>query len=352
MWRQAAKRSRDFENILVTGGLGYIGSHVSVELADNGYRPIILDDCSNSHENVKVALDELSGGSIFFVDGSVLDKSDLGNLFDSFDIKGVVHLAAKKSVPESINKPAEYFETNFMGSLALVKAMQRNNCRNLVFSSSAAVYSEFKDQALKEPDVTLPQTPYGLSKYFVELMLEKVALSETSWSVSNMRYFNPLGCHDSLKIGDRPHGPAANVMPKIIQAAMGTIEYLSIFGGDYDSVDGTAVRDYIHVTDLAAAHVLALKDPENGTKTLNISTGVGTTVLQLIKTFERANNVEVPHKIEPRRAGDAGIVFGDNQRVSDCLNWAPRKNIEDMCRNSWDFALKHESRKQTVRDES
>lgn len=326
--------------ILVTGGAGYIGSHTCVELLEAGHDVIVLDNLSNSSEESLKRVQTLTSKKLDFVEGDILDQYILDQIFRTHKIDAVIHFAGLKAVGESQQIPLKYFENNISGSISLVKAMERAQVFKLVFSSSATVYDEMNVSPLNEDMPTgMPNNNYGYTKLIVEQLLQKLSISDERWSIALLRYFNPVGAHKSGQIGEDPLGIPNNLMPFVTQVAVGRLAKLSIFGGDYDTVDGTGVRDYIHVVDLANAHLCALNNRLNttGCRSWNIGTGQGSSVLEVVKTFERVNQMPVAYNIEPRRAGDVAISFADNARAIAELGWQPKYSLEDMLADSWNW---------------
>ncbi|MEJ5033225.1 UDP-glucose 4-epimerase GalE [Acinetobacter sp. MYb177] len=327
-------------NILVTGGAGYIGSHTCVELLNAGHDVIVLDNLSNSSEESLRRVRALTSKKLDFVEGDILDQQILDPIFRTHKIDAVIHFAGLKAVGESQKIPLKYFENNISGSISLVKAMERAQVFKLVFSSSATVYDEMNVSPLNEDMPTgMPNNNYGYTKLIVEQLLQKLSIADERWSIALLRYFNPVGAHKSGQIGEDPLGIPNNLMPFVTQVAIGRREKLSIFGGDYDTVDGTGVRDYIHVVDLANAHLCALNNRLNtiGCRSWNIGTGQGSSVLEVVKTFERVNQKPVAYNIEPRRAGDVATSFADNTRAIAELGWQPKYSLEDMLADSWNW---------------
>ena len=324
--------------ILVTGGAGYIGSHTCVELLNAGHEVVVLDNLSNSSEESLTRVKQLTAKNLDFVEGDILDQQILDKIFTTHHIDAVIHFAGLKAVGESQQVPLKYFENNISGSISLVKAMERAQVFKLVFSSSATVYDEANVSPLNEDMPTgMPSNNYGYTKLIVEQLLQKLSVADERWSIALLRYFNPVGAHKSGRIGEDPQGIPNNLMPFVTQVAVGRREKLSIFGNDYDTVDGTGVRDYIHVVDLANAHLCALKNRLNtqGCRAWNIGTGQGSSVLEVVKTFERVNHVPVAYSIEPRREGDVATSFADNARAVAELGWKPQYTLEDMLADSW-----------------
>ena len=326
--------------ILVTGGAGYIGSHTCVELLEAGHDVIVLDNLSNSSEESLKRVQTLTSKKLDFVEGDILDQYILDQIFRTHKIDAVIHFAGLKAVGESQQLPLKYFENNISGSISLVKAMERAQVFKLVFSSSATVYDEMNVSPLNEDMPTgMPNNNYGYTKLIVEQLLQKLSVADERWSIALLRYFNPVGAHKSGQIGEDPLGIPNNLMPFVTQVAVGRLAKLSIFGGDYDTVDGTGVRDYIHVVDLANAHLCALNNRLNttGCRSWNIGTGQGSSVLEVVKTFERVNQMPVVYNIQPRRAGDVATSFADNARAIAELGWQPKYSLEDMLADSWNW---------------
>ncbi|OTG70987.1 UDP-glucose 4-epimerase GalE [Acinetobacter sp. ANC 4169] len=324
--------------ILVTGGAGYIGSHTCVELLNAGHEVVVLDNLSNSSEESLTRVKQLTAKNLDFIEGDILDQQILDKIFITHHIDAVIHFAGLKAVGESQQVPLKYFENNISGSISLVKAMERAQVFKLVFSSSATVYDEANVSPLNEDMPTgMPSNNYGYTKLIVEQLLQKLSVADERWSIALLRYFNPVGAHKSGRIGEDPQGIPNNLMPFVTQVAVGRREKLSIFGNDYDTVDGTGVRDYIHVVDLANAHLCALNNRLNtqGCRAWNIGTGQGSSVLEVVKTFERVNHVPVAYSIEPRREGDVATSFADNARAVAELGWKPQYTLEDMLADSW-----------------
>lgn len=324
--------------ILVTGGAGYIGSHTCIELLNSAHEVVVLDNLSNSAEESLHRVQELTGKALIFVQGDIRDGHTLDQIFTQHQIDAVIHFAGLKAVGESQHIPLTYFDHNIAGSLSLVKAMERANIFNLVFSSSATVYDEANCSPLNEDMPTgMPSNNYGYTKLIVEQLLQKLSSADARWSIALLRYFNPVGAHKSGRIGEDPQGIPNNLMPYLTQVAVGRRDKLSIFGQDYDTVDGTGVRDYIHVVDLAVAHLCALNNrlKSKGCRAWNIGTGNGSSVLQVKNTFERVNDVTIPFEIVPRREGDVATSFADNTRAVAELGWTPQYGLEDMLADSW-----------------
>ncbi|RFS29464.1 UDP-glucose 4-epimerase GalE [Acinetobacter sp. SWAC5] len=326
--------------ILVTGGAGYIGSHTCVELLCAGHEVVVLDNLSNSAEEALVRVQNIASKSLDFVQGDIRDAQVLDALFQQHAIDAVIHFAGLKAVGESQQFPAMYFDNNIAGSISLVQAMARAGVYKLVFSSSATVYDEANVSPLNEEMPTgMPNNNYGYTKLVVEQMLQKLAEADERWSIALLRYFNPVGAHKSGQMGEDPQGIPNNLMPYLTQVAVGRREKLSIFGNDYETADGTGVRDYIHVVDLANAHLCALNNRlhQTGCRAWNIGTGTGSSVLELKNTFEQVNQITIPFEFAPRRAGDVAISFADNSRAVAELGWTAQYNLADMLADSWNW---------------
>ncbi len=330
--------------ILVTGCCGYIGSHTCVELLNNNYEVVGLDNFSNSKKDVLYKIKQITGKSIKFYEGNMLDKEILNKIFDENDISCVIDFAAYKAVGESVQKPIEYYTNNLSSVLTLLSVMKKYNCKKLVFSSSATVYGDPEVVPITEDAKTGGTTnPYGTSKLFVEQILKDLYKSDNSWDICILRYFNPIGAHSSGLIGEDPNGIPANLMPYISKVASKKLECLSVFGNDYDTKDGTGVRDYIHVVDLARGHVKALEKltkEQSGLFIYNLGTGVGYSVLDMINTFEKVNNVEVNYKIVDRRPGDIAKCYSDPTKAKEELGFICEKTLEDMVRDAWNYENK------------
>lgn len=326
--------------ILVTGGAGYIGSHTCVELLNAGHEVIVLDNLCNSSSESLSRVEKLTQKSLKFIEGDIRDSQLLDQVFQQNSIDAVIHFAGLKAVGESQQIPLAYFDNNIAGSISLVQAMQRAQVFKLVFSSSATVYGENNPSPLNEEMPTgMPTNNYGYTKLIVEQLLQKLSISDERWSIALLRYFNPVGAHKSGQIGEDPQGIPNNLMPFVTQVAVGRREKLSIFGHDYDTVDGTGVRDYIHVVDLANAHLCALNNrlTTQGCRAWNIGTGNGISVLQVKNTFEQVNGVAIPFELVPRREGDVATCFADNTRAVQELGWTPQYGLEDMLADSWNW---------------
>lgn len=326
--------------ILVTGGAGYIGSHTCLELLNAQHEVVVLDNLSNSSEVSLSRVQALANKGLTFIQGDIRDTQILDQIFKSHAIDAVIHFAGLKAVGESQKEPLKYFENNISGSISLVKAMERAQVFKLIFSSSATVYDEANISPLNETMPTgMPSNNYGYTKLIVEQLLEKLSAADERWSIALLRYFNPVGAHQSGQIGEYPQGIPNNLMPYVTQVAVGRRDKLSIFGNDYDTVDGTGVRDYIHVVDLANAHLCALNHrlKTQGCRAWNIGTGNGISVKQIRDTFERVNGIEIPFEYVPRRDGDVATSFADNARAVAELDWQPQYGLDDMLKDSWNW---------------
>ena len=327
-------------NVLVTGGAGYIGSHTCVELLNSGYGVVVIDNLCNSNAKSLDRVQELTGKSLKFYEGDVRDEALLTKIFAENEIGCVIHFAGLKAVGESVAMPWEYYDNNLNSTLVLTKVMKKAGMKNIIFSSSATVYTADNEMPLREDSRTGGCTnPYGWTKYMTEQILSGMANAEADWSIVLLRYFNPIGAHESGRIGEDPRGIPNNLMPYITQVAVGRREKLSIFGDDYDTPDGTGVRDYIHVVDLAKGHVAAVKyaTEHNGCEVFNLGTGTGYSVLEMAHTFRDVNNVALPYVIAPRRPGDIATCYADPAKSRDVLGWTAEKTLADMCRDSWNW---------------
>lgn len=330
-------------NVLVCGGTGYIGSHICVELLDAGYEVTVIDDFSNSKPEVLEHIKEITGKEVKFYEFNILNEEKTEAVFKENKIDAVIHCAAFKAVGESVEKPIEYYTNNLTTTLIVSKMMKKYNVNQIVFSSSATVYGDPETVPITE-DCKLGETtnPYGTSKAMMERILTDVQHAYPQMSVTLLRYFNPIGAHESGLIGEDPKGIPNNLMPYIMKVATGELECLGVFGDDYDTHDGTGVRDYIHVVDLAKGHVKAIEHyAKPGVHICNLGTGTGYSVLDLVKTFERVNNVKVNYVIKDRRPGDIATCYANPECAKKELGWVATKGIEDMCRDTWNYALKH-----------
>jgi len=326
--------------ILVTGGAGYIGSHTCVELLDAGHQVVVFDNLSKSSEEALRRVEKLAHKNLVFIQGDIRHVHELDPVFQNHQIDAVIHFAGLKAVGESQQIPLAYFDHNIAGSIQLFKSMQKAGVLRLVFSSSATVYGELNPSPYQEDmPLSLPNNNYGYTKLIIEQMLEKMALADTKWSVALLRYFNPVGAHKSGQIGEDPQGIPNNLMPYVTQVAVGRREKLSIFGHDYSTKDGTCERDFIHVVDLAKAHVLAVTNRLNnhGCRAWNIGTGTPISVLQIKETFEKVNGIQIPTEFAERRAGDLPAFYADASRAQAELGWQPQYTLEDMLADSWNW---------------
>ena len=326
-------------SILITGGAGYIASHTLIELDKAGFDFVVYDNLSNSSMESIKRVSKIINKEIKFVEGDIRDKDKLKEVFSNYDIDSVIHFAGLKAVGESVEKPLKYYDNNVCGTLRLLEVMKEFNCKKIVFSSSATVYGDPATTPITE-DFPVGNTtnPYGTSKYMIERILEDLYISDNSFKIAILRYFNPVGAYEDGSIGEDPNGIPNNLMPFISQVAVGKREYLNVFGGDYDTPDGTGVRDYIHVMDLANAHVKAIEYLNNSkTKPLivNVGTGKGYSVLDVIKAFEKASGKKIPYKIVDRRAGDVASVYADPSYAKKMLNWEAKRDLNQMCEDAW-----------------
>lgn len=330
--------------ILVTGGAGFIGSHTAVELLNSGKDIVIVDNFSNSKPKALEAIKKITGKDFKFYEINYLDREKLEKVFEENDIEAVLNFAGYKSVGESVRKPLEYYDNNISGCLVLLETMQKYGVKKFVFSSSATVYGEPERIPLTEDCKTGGTTnPYGTSKLFIEQILKDLYASDNSWDICILRYFNPVGAHESGLIGEEPQGIPNNLMPYVVRVASGQLEQLSVFGDDYDTPDGTGVRDYIHVVDLAKGHIKALEKLEKeqtGMYIYNLGTGTGYSVLDMVKAFENVTRKTVKYKIAPRRAGDIATCYSNPEKAQKELNWKAEKTLEDMCKDSWRYIQK------------
>ncbi len=323
--------------ILITGGAGYIGSHTCVELLDAGYEVIVVDNLSNSKHESIYRVQEITGKSVEFHNINILDKQSLKKVFEENQIEAVIHFAGLKAVGESVKMPIKYYYNNITGTLILCELMKKYKVKKIVFSSSATVYGPNNKSPLTEDLPVDATNPYGWTKLIIEQILNDIYISDKEWSISILRYFNPIGAHESGKIGEDPNGIPNNLMPYITQVAIGKREKLYIYGNDYPTHDGTGVRDYIHVVDLAKGHLKALENTlkTKGIDVYNLGTGKGYSVLDVVKTFEKINDVKIPYEFTDRRPGDIAICYADPTKAFNKLGWKAEKNLEDMCRDAW-----------------
>lgn len=330
-------------SVLVTGGMGFIGSHTVVELLNSGEDVIIVDNLSNSKKETLDAIKKITNKVPKFYNVDIRNKELLDNVFkDNKDINAVIHFAALKAVGESVEKPIEYYDNNIWGTIALLDVMRNNNVKKIIFSSSATVYGSPKTVPIKEDFPKSATNPYGQTKVMVEQILNDVYTSDNEWSIILLRYFNPIGAHESGLIGESPNGIPNNLMPYINQVALGKLDHLRVFGDDYKTPDGTGVRDYIHVVDLAKGHVNALNraNKMTGVESYNLGTGKGYSVLEIIKNFEKATGQKIKYEIVERRAGDIAECYADPSKAREMLGWTAEKDLEQMCKDSWNFTSK------------
>ena len=327
------------KKILVTGGAGYIGSHTLIELIAAGFTPVVYDNLSNSSPASLARVQQIVGQSIEFIEGDILDTQLLAKTFAAHDFTAVIHFAGLKAVGESVAKPLWYYQNNVAGTLNLLDAMTNAQVKNLIFSSSATVYGDPEALPIVESSPRSATNPYGQSKLMIEYMLEDLAKSDNHWQLISLRYFNPIGAHHTGTIGENPNGIPNNLMPYVSQVAVGKLPQLSVFGNDYDTVDGTGVRDYIHVVDLAKGHVAALQYLEHqtqlGFEPINLGTGKGTSVLELVNAFIKTTNQPVPYSIAPRRPGDIASCYASSDKAKHLLGWQAEFDIERMCTDTW-----------------
>ena len=327
--------------ILVTGGAGYIGSHTCVELLEAGHEVVVLDNLSNSNVEALRRVENITGESLSFVEGDILDESLVQRTLEEHRVDSVLHFAGLKAVGESVEKPLEYWRNNVEGTLHLLSAMRAAKCFSIVFSSSATVYGDPDTVPIREDAPLRTTNPYGRTKLVVEGMLDDLASSSSDWSVTLLRYFNPVGAHESGLIGEDPRGIPNNLAPFITQVAIGRRDYLSVFGNDYPTPDGTGVRDYIHVVDLAQGHLVALEklSAVSGTHVFNLGTGAGASVLDLLSAFQKASGKVIPHKVVGRRPGDIATCYADPTKAYEKLGWKSVRGIDEMARDSWNWQL-------------
>ena len=329
--------------VLVTGGAGYIGSHTCVELIEAGYEIVVVDNLYNSSTEAIRRVEEITGKPVTFYETDLLDKEGMQKIFDRHRIDSVIHFAGYKAVGESVAKPIEYYHNNITGTLMLCDVMRKNNVKSIVFSSSATVYGDPEELPITEDTRTGGVTnPYGQTKFMIEQILQDIYVSDPEWNIILLRYFNPIGAHISGKIGEDPNGIPNNLVPYVAQVAVGKLEKIHVFGDDYDTVDGTGVRDYIHVVDLAKGHVSSLKkieemkkSAEAGVKVYNLGTGNGSSVLQVIHAFEKACGKKLPYVVDERRPGDIAACYADASKAYREMGWKAEKTMEDMCADTW-----------------
>lgn len=325
-------------SVLVTGGLGYIGSHTCVELMNAGQEIVVVDNLYNCKKSSYDRIKALTGKDFSFYECDIRNKEGLNEVFEKENITSVIHFAGLKAVGESVRKPLEYFDNNITGTLVLLDVMRKHNCKKIVFSSSATVYGMNNVSPLTEDmEVGGVTNPYGRTKFMIECILKDLYVSDNSWSICLLRYFNPIGAHKSGTMGEDPNGIPNNLMPYITQVAIGKLDHLNVFGDDYDTPDGTGVRDYIHVVDLALGHIKAVEkvEGEDGLFIYNLGTGVGYSVLDVVKAFEKASGKKIPYVIGPRRDGDIATCYSDPSKALKELDWKAERGIEEMCEDSW-----------------
>ncbi len=330
-------------SILITGGAGYIGSHACVEFLESGEDIIVIDNFSNSKPIVLERIKQIANKDFTFYEGDICDGKFMDDLFAENDIEAVIHFAGFKAVGESVENPLKYYDNNIGGTITMLQCMKKANVKNIVFSSSATVYGEPETLPLTEECRLQAVNPYGATKLIIEDMLRSVYDSDNEWRISLLRYFNPIGAHSSGMIGEDPNGIPNNLMPYITQVAIGKREKLNIFGGDYLTADGTCIRDYIHVVDLAKGHLNALEYIRNhsGIEAVNLGTGNGYSVLEMVNSFSEINGVDIPYEIVARRAGDAVSCYADASKAQKLFNWQTNKTIKDMCKDSWNWQTKN-----------
>lgn len=323
--------------VLVTGGAGYIGSHTCIEMLNSGFEVVVIDNLDNSSSESLNRVEKITGKKVKFYKDDVREKQALRKIFTENNIEAVIHFAGLKAVGESVREPILYYANNLESTIALIEVMTEFNVKKFVFSSSATVYGVAKEMPLVEGMQTGAINPYGRTKLFIEEILRDLYISDNEWSITLLRYFNPIGAHKSGIIGEDPKGIPNNLMPYIAQVAVGKLEKLHVFGNDYNTVDGTGVRDYIHVVDLAVGHVKAVKWVQNNTgcEEINLGTGNGTSVLQLKCAFEKASGIEIPYVIDPRRPGDPDEVYADASKALKMLGWKAERGVDEMCEDTW-----------------
>ena len=325
------------KTILVTGGAGYIGSHTLIELINNNFEVVVIDNLANSSRESLRRVEQITGHEIPFVEADVRDQSVLDDIFTTYSIDSVIHFAGLKAVGESVAKPLEYYDNNLVSTLALLEAMRKHSVKQLVFSSSATVYGSPSELPLRETStVGVGLTnPYGKTKYMIEQIIQDYCAADPAFEATILRYFNPIGAHQSGQIGEDPNGIPNNLLPYVAQVAVGKLQSVGVFGDDYDTPDGTGVRDYIHVVDLARGHVAALQHMKAGANVYNLGTGSGTSVLEIIKAFSKACGRDLPYEIKPRRAGDSAACYADCSKAERELGWRAELSIEQACADSW-----------------
>lgn len=330
-------------NVLVTGGAGYIGSHTVLELLNKSNNPIVIDNLYNSSQESLKRVEEITGKKVTFYHDNLIDKEALRKIFRSHKIDSVIHFAGYKAVGESVQKPMMYYQNNINSTLVLCEVMKEFKVKNIVFSSSATVYGDPHTVPITEDFPLSATNPYGRTKLFIEYILKDLYVSDNSWNIALLRYFNPVGAHKSGKIGEDPNDIPNNLMPYISQVAVGKLKQLSVFGDDYKTIDGTGVRDYIHVVDLAIGHLKALQklDSNPGLVIYNLGTGKGSSVLEMIKAFEKASGKEVKYTIAPRRSGDIASCYAEPSKAESELGWKATRGVEEMCEDAWRWQSKN-----------
>lgn len=325
--------------LLITGGTGFIGSHTAIEFLEQGYDVVILDNLSNSQKEVVKVIEEISKKKVVFYEGDVCDKTLLESIFKEHKIDAVIHFAGYKAVGESVKQPLKYYDNNLISTIHLLEVMEQYNCKKLVFSSSATVYGNPKTLPIKEDFPLSTTNPYGTTKLFIEQILQDISAADASWSIATLRYFNPIGAHESGLLGENPNSIPNNLMPYIVKVAAKELESLQIFGNDYPTPDGTGVRDYIHVVDLAHGHLKALEylTDHTGIEAFNLGTGTGYSVLDVLTTFSNVNHVEVPYQIVQRREGDIPSCYADSSKAEQLLGFKTTKSLEEMCKDAFHF---------------
>ena len=329
--------------ILVTGGTGYIGSHTVVELLNAGMEVVVIDNLVNSKIDVVDKVKNITGKDFTFYKEDLLNRDAVEEIFKKHHIDGVIHFAGLKAVGESVQMPLEYYHNNITGTLILCQSMQKYGCKKLVFSSSATVYGTPKTVPIKEDFPLSTTNPYGSTKLMIENILQDLFVADNQWSIALLRYFNPIGSHESGLIGDNPNGIPNNLMPYITQVAIGNLDHLNVFGNDYNTPDGTGVRDYIHVVDLSKGHLKAIHKIMNckGVEAFNLGTGIGYSVLDIVKAFEKSTGKNIPYQIQARRPGDIAMCYADPAKAKKELGWEAELDIEQMCKDAWNFAEKN-----------
>lgn len=330
-------------SILLTGGAGYIGTHTCIELLKENYEVVVIDNLSNAKKEALNRVEKITGKKVKFYQDTLLDKEALDRIFVENKIDSVIHFAGLKAVGESVQFPLAYYDNNIIGTVNLLEVMRKYNCKKIIFSSSATVYGLNNAVDVKEDSPLGATNPYGRTKLFIEEILKDLYKSDSSWDIIILRYFNPIGADSSGLIGENPNGIPNNLLPYITQVAIGKLECLKIFGNDYDTIDGTGVRDYIHVSDLGYGHLCALRkiDEKPGLKIYNLGTGKGYSVFEIVKTFEKVNKVKIPYIITDRRPGDIAICYANIDKAKKELGFIASKTLEDMCKDSWNFQQKN-----------